>query len=592
MIRPHHIIILFPLLLLLLACGVSPRRGYQRATPPPYAGGSGGAHASTQPSGTGDHPGVSAGSADALPSNPRAALEELDRRLRAMGYSPASAAVHNPSLPVNGLVGYAISAQPGLCYLAVALGSPGADVNLVVVGPNGAILDYHVEPGPYAWSLFCPALPGLHTARLQMVSGGGEYYYAVYQGSGAQRPDMAAWTGSGSRAAVQRVALDATTRARIEATGRQLADSEWLGEPHGVVLQEGRDHVFHLNLSQGVCYHFGAFGGSGARDIDIFIGDGAGNEVERDARPGLDAMVRFCAPQSGTYSLRARMHQGSGAVYVTGWVQRSAAGQAQGAAGQQTTANVIGADSRAGADVTTTHRLVDTDMRARGYEPYAEPVRARLAEGEARELPLRLEGDRCYAVLAVGDGGVRDLDLVLSVGGRVVDRDVEAHGRPSVRVCPDRNAEASVRVQMTSGAGEVVFSAYRWTRGTRGPFNLRGVQYVRLGELTALLEGEGFTPDTDSTPGRLRIAREGASANAQVRLAGGACYAVVVVGGDGVVDLDVEVARGPTVLGTDGQRSAFPWVRFCATEGGMYTVRVSAREGSGDVFHQVFRRAS
>ena len=63
-----------------------------------------------------------------------------------------------------------------------------------------------------------------------------------------------------------------------------------------------------------------------------------------------------------------------------------------------------------------------------------------------------------------------------------------------LRVCPESTGRYMMHVRMVSGTGSYVSASYRWPRGTRLG-DLVGVLYVRLSEVTALLNVEGFQPD-------------------------------------------------------------------------------------------------
>jgi hypothetical protein len=232
-------------------------------------------------------------------------------------------------------------------------------------------------------------------------------------------------------------------------------------------------------------------------------------------------------------------------------------------------------------------------MRARGYEPFGEQTRGSLGRSESREIALELEGGKCYAILAVGDNGVRDLDLALvSSRNEVIDRDIEADARPVVRVCPRGSGAFRMQVRMADGEGNFVYAAYRWPRGTRGPFGLSGLIYVRLAETIALLNVEGYEPDPNVDPGRGTLRRSSDNAHHDVTLTQGQCYAIVVVGEQGLNNLDVQVARSGTALAADASRTAFPNVRVCPTETGPHRVTVQAADGHGGYFYQVLKRGS
>ena len=231
-------------------------------------------------------------------------------------------------------------------------------------------------------------------------------------------------------------------------------------------------------------------------------------------------------------------------------------------------------------------------MLARGYERHGSSVNGQLAQGGDRSIEVQLEGGLCYAILAVGDESITDLNLRLQDSrGRAVDQDIAADARPTVRVCPTRSGTYTMHVQVAGGAGGFVYAQYRWPRGTEGPFGLRGVTWVRLSEVTALLGVEGYSPDPGFTPENGRLTRQGTTRTHTVELANGQCYAVVVVGGEGVNDIDVAIARGGRQLATDfGSHNAFPSVRHCAESAGDYTITVSAADGAGTYHYQIFSR--
>ena len=352
-----------------------------------------------------------------------------------------------------------------------------------------------------------------------------------------------------------------------------------------MVLNASDLRDFQLNLLQGQCYVFATLGGQGAVDTDLMLNDASGQQLEADNQHARDAQIRYCAPATGSYALQVRMFQGQGPLFAVGYVQN--------AAQAQHTAPVMASTSTAGANLQENFALLDADMRARGYESYGQQTTGQLAAGGTRNFEIQLEGGRCYAILAVGDGGVRDLDLVLvDQSGNEVDRDLAQDARPTVRVCPDHSGDFQMQVRMTGGAGSYVYAPYRWPRGTSGA-GLHGLSWVRLSEVTALLGVEGFVPDPGFTPQRGTLGSQGASASQSVDLVGGQCYAIVVVGGDGVHDLDISLSQNGSELASDyGSRNAFPSVRHCPTQDGRFQVGITAASGSGGYYMQVFSRST
>ena len=233
-------------------------------------------------------------------------------------------------------------------------------------------------------------------------------------------------------------------------------------------------------------------------------------------------------------------------------------------------------------------------MRARGYEHFGDETRARLDSSAHRDFSVELEGGRCYAILAVGENSVRDLDLtLLDDRGRELDRDVEDNAEPIVRVCPSETTSVSARVTMQDGAGEFIYSAHRWTSGTRGAWGLQGLIYVRHAELSRLLDVDEYEADISLAPERGRIRRPGEVRRHRVELEGDTCYTIVAVGGAGVRDLDMRVSRstrGSQLAGQDLSSNAFPQVQFCPQSGGIHQVELTGANGTGEYFFQVFRR--
>jgi hypothetical protein len=557
---------------------ISPRRGA-----PASAQGAGQVQGSAPPGGVSDQP--------------IEALNQVAAYLQQYGYQPAGPAVHNGGIQQGGLVAYAIEAQTGQCYVSVAVSAPGSNLDMVVLDPQGRPVSHDVGTDAHPHVAFCPYQSGRHIARLQMSTGGGDFYYILFAGSGSVEGPLATFFGAtpeggaGQPAAAQ---LDTTTQARIAAFDQRLAQQGYqrAGEPQGVVMEPRSDRSYPLNLQQGYCYSFATFGGPGTTDTDVFVVDATGTELQRDTSTDVDAHVEFCPPANGAYNLRSRLYAGSGPVFVSGWV-RARDGQTGTPVSTGATQDVIAGQSSSGVGLEENYRLLQADMQARGYEGYGEPSRGALEEDASQTFQISLEGDKCYAILAVGDNGVRDLDLIVrDADGGIIDRDIEADARPVVRVCPEHDVEQGIEVRMASGSGRFVYAAYRWPRGTHGPFGISGLMYVRLAEVTSLLNVEGYQPSVDFSPERGRLRREGQEAHHRLNLPQGKCYSILVVGGQGMNNLDVTLSHEGHELASDASRNAFPDVRLCTEEGGRYDLEVRAGQGSGDYFYQVFERAS
>ncbi len=565
---------------ILASCAPSPRRIVINSSSNPQLGGS--SSTVIQPGGN------STGGTGTTGGTPLEILNQAEQHLTQHGFQRVGPAVRNANMQAGGIVAYAIEASPGQCYVSLAVGTEGTDINLIVIDPQGRQVGHNVLPDARPWVHFCPQTGGRHIARLQMARGQGEYFYALYQGAHGRDPQLAGLLSSGSGTATGQpsVTIDPETQQRLAMLDARLASRQFqrLGPPVGAHKAQGEDINHQLNLRQGFCYAFASLGGPGTLDTDLFIETMEGETIAQDRRTDRDALVEYCPPVTRAYRLRTNLYDGEGPVFVVAYLQQSQTTQ------PTNPQSVLGAQ-QASQGIDERLALLDADMQARGYEAYGEIQSGELTQGQNREFDIRLEGGKCYAIVAVGASSVRNLDLtLLDADGHDIDRDTAEDARPVVRVCAEESGTYRMRVQMTEGAGPFRYHAYRWPRGTSGPFGLRGLIYVRLAEVTALLNVEGYEPDTSTAPGRGRLRRQGATSTHNLELPANHCVGILVVGGEGVNDLDVSLQRGRETLATDGTRNPFPTVRFCTTEAGRYRLTVRAANGSGQYFYQVFQR--
>ena len=528
------------------------------------------------------------GGAQTAHGTPRQQLDQLDQLLRGQGYAPAGPATQ-ASLAQNGITAYAIEVRRGQCYVLSVLGQPGTDVNLVMLDPAGRDIGHDVQTDAHPWVGFCTARAGRFVARVQQARGQGEYFFATYVADGRHPVDLRAFFGV-EEAGPQLATLDATTGQRLAGLDQQLAAQRYqrVGEPNGLVLENRAERNFQVSLEQGRCYTFAALGGPGATDTDLFLQDGSGQRLAADTATTQDAMLQYCAADAGSFTLRARMFAGAGPLFTVAYVQ-AAEGTA---AAPEALEPVLADTSTGGASLDEGFALLDADMQARGYQHFLDAQRGQVGPAGV-EFAIELEGNKCYALVALGDAGTRTLSIALrDARGRDVEHDDSGDARPTVRICPSTPGRYTLAVQAAAGAGDVVFAPYVWPRGTRLG-DLQGVLYVRLAEVTALLGVEGFLPDPNYgvEPGRLR--RQGQSTQHPVQLQGGLCYSLVVVGGDGIRDLDLTLSSGGTQVATDvGGQSAFPSVRYCPPQSGTFQLGVQSPSGAGNYIYQVFGQQS
>jgi len=95
-------------------------------------------------------------------------------------------------------------------------------------------------------------------------------------------------------------------------------------------LAEGGTVNLPLDL-EARCYTFVAFGGEGARDVDLSLLDANNNRLAGDNTRDAQAALRWCARTRGRYTLALRMASGSGSYLVGTWQGGAATGGPLGA---------------------------------------------------------------------------------------------------------------------------------------------------------------------------------------------------------------------------------------------------------------------
>lgn len=514
-------------------------------------------------------------------------LDAVAQTLRAQGYAPVSAPMRGPRQP-GGLSSHPFMPQMGACYVAVAVGGPGiTNLAMTVSAPSGQYIGNYSRGDAHPFVPFCAYEYGLYFPRVFVGAGAGEVIYQLFQGPPGTSPMLAGvWSGGTQRAAPQTV--DAATQARIAALTQQLRGQGYAQvlAPRAAMLGRGEVVSFPTTLREGLCYTFAAFGGPGARDADLYFVDGSGNVVQRDERPDVDAVVRdVCVTSAAQFTVRPRMAEGDGPLWITAFARAAQTGAAQ------VTQNSLSMSqsSSGGNDIDDTWNGQQNILLSVGYQAEGEPLNRSLTEGQSQEERVTLGAGQCYAIMAVGESRVRDLDLdLLDASGRPVDRDYAQDPKAIVRLCAPSAGQYRVNVRMVSGGGAYRMGLFRWSGGTSGA-GLSGIAFVRNAEVTRVLQSDGYQGDADFEIVRAQI-REGGNSQRNVTLRANQCYAFVSVGGNGVSDLDLVVQKDGQTVAEDRTFTAFPTARFCARAAGQYRVTITSRRGSGDFVFRVFRR--
>jgi hypothetical protein len=549
----------------------------------------GGGAPTTLNAGTGNTGATAPGTVSAPPGAPPAVqLDAVAQTLRAQGYAPASQALH-ARRTAGGLTSYGFMPQPGNCYVAVAVAGPGiTSLAMTVSAPSGGNIGYYSRGDAHPWVSFCAYEYGYYFPRVMVGAGAGEVHYQLFQGAPSTSAMIAGvWSAGGSQRAAP-TTIDAATQRRVAALTQQLQGQgyQMVVTPRATMLGRGDVSSLPAALREGFCYTFATFGGPGTRDGDLYLYDAQGTVLQRDERADVDAVLRdVCVTSAAQYTLRPRMAEGEGPIWVAAYARSAQPSSAQ----VTQTSMSLAQSSGGGNDIDDAWNSQQSSLQSVGYQPEAAPLNRTLTEGQTADETVNLAAGQCYAIMAVGESRVRDLDIDLNdANNRPVDRDYAQDPKAIVRLCAPAAGQFRVTVRMASGGGAYRLGLFRWSGGTSGA-GLSGIAFVRNAEVTRVLQSDGYQGDASFDIVRAQI-REGANTQRNVSLRANQCYAFVGVGGNGVSDLDLTVQKDGQTVAEDRTFTAFPTARFCARTAGSYRVTIASRHGSGEFVFRVFRR--
>jgi hypothetical protein len=243
-------------------------------------------------------------------------------------------------------------------------------------------------------------------------------------------------------------------------------------------------------------------------------------------------------------------------------------------------------------------------VQPRGPKAVGKPHTTFMLTGDSQVFSQRFEDHGCLGFLAAGARNVQSLELALrSETGRELARS----GRPSALAyalhCAAKGEVVFATVRVIDGQGEAVFAVL--DSDEPRPLPVRTLETCaalgtpRPAPLDMGPEPLGLTIEQqlETTHGELAALGYGAASllaygtlHAGEHTANGAllsqdhCYALVAVGGDQILDLDLRVF-GPTLpltaAGADTSRGRAARVKLCSEPPGRYVLDISSFAGEG-----------
>lgn len=328
------------------------------------------------------------------------ALTRSRTALRARGFSPvAEPAVR--TLVERGAARADLPVERGRCYVALARGGQGVeDLDLFLFDDDGVEVARDLSRGAEASVEHCATATATYVAEVRAYRGSGAVGLASFAGTrgtagGPDSREVGEAIGVGPERDDPEVELAVSMASLVE---------QGFDEPvlvaRSAVINPGEVLTHDVVVGPG-CGLVAAVGSDEAMDLDLYLADPTGREIDTDTDTRSHAAVRACSPTASVLRVAVKVY-GRDGTYALGVLRAP----------------------RGIADVTSL-RLAEltAEPRARGYAVQSSAP-YELDEGARAGGRTEIAAGRCLVVAAASRGELRDVDLELrSLEGRVLAAD-------------------------------------------------------------------------------------------------------------------------------------------------------------------------
>ena len=355
----------------------------------------------------------------------------------------------------------------------------------------------------------------------------------------------------------------------VESGGGHFSPARHVG-----FLREGENAVFREEIGdQAACVGFVALGHKRVRDLDLALFTETGTSLAEDVATDSHPYIRFCGAPHLVLEVVVRMYVGQGeyrllrienappTLNALESTLRECVGPVGG--GPEEKPPDIGREPEP-ASLGETLARERTRLRELGYIPTSLGSSGTAREGQTVNVPLGLGTGDCYAVLAVGDGGIQDLDLAVTGNDHHhLIRDVSRESTALVRICADEpRYTAEIRAYRGGGAFRIEALRLVEPAGQR-VLGAIGLTRAAYGEWAARASARGLSVRA-LTWGS---AAAGESLDVPVTLLAGHCYAFGALPGPELESGDLDVILKDSagrLLAADLGPDSSPTVYRCA----------------------------
>lgn len=351
--------------------------------------------------------------------------------LRARGFSQ----VGEPTLErvsEGSVVRAPVRLEQGRCYVAVGRSGEGLpDIDLFLFDAAGVEVARDLAADAEPSIEHCPDRDARYTVELRAYEGAGAVGVMVM---GGPRPEPVEQPGTAPPESPDSTEGDPSLALGVLAAPlltRGFSSPIFLSRDAAIVPGEVRTH--DVVVGPGCALIAGTASDEGM-DLDLYLADSAGREIDRDTAVQSTARVRACRPQAEVLRAAVKGYGRDGAYAL--------------------------AVLRAPDSVDSLQELrleeVTAPYRAREFDERVQ-WRARLETGESFHRPIPIEPGTCVAVAAAGDDTSADVDLFLrDAEGELVASETGPAPHAAVSRCAENEAETlRLEVLMYRGQGSV-----------------------------------------------------------------------------------------------------------------------------------------
>ena len=320
-------------------------------------------------------------------------------------------------------------------------------------------------------------------------------------------------------------------------------------------LLPGDQRAYSYTLPRDGCFGVLAFGHRQVHRLGLTVYAPSGRLLARDTGRDAHAYARFCGEANRPFVVEVRMLDGEGELHVVPlWNAPPSIDALEPAmlacmhAGTPRPSPMDVGPEPEGPPVEIELASVAARLSALGYSPVGDALYGVLPEQSQQARRILLEGGHCYALAAVGEPEVEDIDLrLLAIKDQplLVATDTTRRRNAVVKTCPVDTTMFVLDVRMFRGGGGYVIQAFGLAEtGAKMPAGIDPETRIPFAEMSALLAERGMSPE----PLAWGMVRPGTTHDVPVRLRAGSCYAIGAIaatdasGGD--LDLSILDARG------------------------------------------------